>query len=108
MERKYYRQYENYDRIIPRVEDFPILPIEDGNTVPEPAVETVRQEQQVGDTAQTASRPVKMPGGLFHNFSLKADDIIILALIVMMLMEEERDDFTIIMLAIVFLSEYLF
>lgn len=90
MERKYYRQYDAYDKVIPRPQDFP------------PVYRAGTQAESVVPAAE-----VKSASG-FGGFSLKADDIILLGLIVLLLMEEEKDFLTIGLLAAVFLSEYLF
>lgn len=94
MDRKYYRQYDAYDKVIPRPDEFPPV-------------------FKAGE-----SKPVSLPSenekseiqGVFPstNISLKADDIILLGLIVLLLMEEKKDYLTIGLLAVVFLSEYLF
>ncbi len=95
MERKYYRKFDNFDKVIPRPEDFPPV-YRAGDHIPEnlPAIEKKESEVQ----------------GIFPstNISLKADDIILLGLIVILLMEEQKDYLTIGLLAVVFLSEYLF
>lgn len=89
MDRKYYRQYDVYDKVIPRPEDFP--PVYRAGTVP------VKCEE---------NEPPKVQSG--GGISFKADDIILLGLIVILLMEEQKDYITIGLLAAVFLSEYLF
>ena len=92
MERKYYRQYETYDKVIPRPEDFPPV-----YRAEQPKVNVVETTEET----QTAA---------LHNtgISLKADDIILLGLIVLLLMEEDKDYLTIGLLAAVFICEYIF
>ena len=89
MERKYYRQYDSYDKVIPRPDDFP----------PVYRVEQPKASEEATDTQVAV-----------HNtgISLKADDIILLGLIVLLLMEEDKDYLTIGLLAAVFLCEYIF
>lgn len=82
MERKYIRQYQNYDTIIPNVEDFPIL-----NDNSEKEIESNNQIQSLNN--------------------LKLDDIILLALIVMLLMEENKNFTTIAILGFLFISDYI-
>ncbi len=89
MERKYYRQYDAYDKVIPRPQDFPPV-YRAGAQQPAECVQEVKTTSGLG------------------GISLKADDIILLGLIVLLLMEEEKDFLTIGLLAAVFLSEYLF
>lgn len=92
MERKYYRQYEMYDKIVPRPEDFPPV-----YRAEQPKLKITEPTEET----QTAA---------LHNtgISLKADDIILLGLIVLLLMEEDKDYLTIGLLAAVFLCEYIF
>ncbi len=92
MERKYYRQYEPYKKIIPRQEDFPVLEFK--NEANEITNEPEKKE--------IASKNNILP------FDLKLDDIIILAVLIMLLSESEKDSITIIVLAFLFLSEYIF
>lgn len=94
MDRKYYRQYDAYDKVIPRPDEFPpVFKAGESKPLPVPSVNDKSEVQ-----------------GLFPstNISLKADDIILLGLIVILLMEEQKDYLTIGLLAVVFLSEYLF
>lgn len=92
MERRYYRQYDAYDKVIPRPEDFPpVYRVEQ----PKDVKEEIVQESQTAAVHNTG-------------ISLKADDIILLGLIVLLLMEEDKDYLTIGLLAAVFLCEYLF
>lgn len=92
MERKYYRQYDAYDKVIPRPEDFP-------------PVYRVEKTEAVKEEAPAETQAVAL-----HNtgISLKADDIILLGLIILLLMEEEKDYLTIGLLAAVFVCEYIF
>ena len=92
MERKYYRQYENYDKVVPRPEDFPPV---------------YRAEQEKPKESEALAETQNLT---LHNtgISLKADDIILLGLIVLLLMEEDKDYLTIGLLAAVFLCEYIF
>jgi len=92
LERKYYRQYDAYDKVIPRPEDFPPV---------------YRVEQPKTKKEELSAQPQAVS---VHNtaISLKADDIILLGLIVLLLMEEDKDYLTIGLLAAVFLCEYIF
>ncbi len=92
MERKYYRQREAYDKVIPRPEDFP--PVFRAGAEPEIA----RTEEKCGNNLSLPSL-----GGI----SLKTDDVILLGLIVLLLMEDNKDYLTIGLLAAVFLAEYI-
>ena len=85
MERKYYRQYENFQKVVPRQEDFPVLEF---------------KEENEDEKKELAS--VKFPG------KINVDDIIIIALLIMLLSENEKDSVMIVVLAFLFLAEYIF
>lgn len=87
MERKYYRQYENFEKIIPDSKEFPILK--------KPDAEIINSESTVASN------------NIFSG-SFKADDIIIIGILIMLLSEEQKDMSTIILLGLLLLSEYLF
>ena len=93
MERRYYRQYDAYDNVFPRPEDFPPV-YRAGVGVKD--TEEIKQETEVKSVSNNTG------------ISLKADDIILLGLIVILLMEEQKDYLTIGILAAIFLCEYLF
>ena len=92
MERKYYRQYDAYEKVVPRPEDFPpVYRVEQPLNI---------KEEQLPETQAVSLHST--------GISLKADDIILLGLIVLLLMEEDKDYLTIGLLAAVFLCEYIF
>lgn len=93
MERRYYRQYENYDTVVPRLEDFPVL-------------QGRGREAGADESLPRVAGEAKADGQNML-FGFKLDDIILIAVIVLLLMEEEKDLSAIITLAILFLSEYL-
>lgn len=86
MDRRYYRQYENFDTIIPRIEDFPIL-----NT------DTNQNKRDVNISSVSKS---------LKNFKL--DDIVLIGILVLLLAEEEKDITIILGVAFLFLAEYIF
>lgn len=90
MERKYYRQYENFNNVIPNASDFPV--INQGKTVEPEIIEEKKEVSNIG----------------LPNLNIKLDDIVIIAIIILLLCEEQKDSLTIILLAILFLSEYIF
>ncbi len=93
MERKYYRQYEPYKKVVPRQEDFPVLEFN---------AET-QADKSSGEEKRITG--VKQKGFLSD---IKVDDILILAVLIMLLSENEKDSVTILILAFLFLSEYIF
>lgn len=86
MDRRYYRQYENFDTIIPRIEDFPIL-----NTDANQSKRDVK--------ISSVSNPLK---------NLKIDDLVLIGILVLLLAEEEKDITIILGVAFLFLAEYIF
>ncbi len=87
MERKYYRQYENFEKVVPDSNEFPRINV--------PDAEVVNNDEQV-----TVSNT------LLGNF--KIDDIIIIGILIMLLNEDEKDMSTILLLGLLLLSDYLF
>jgi hypothetical protein len=85
MERRYVRQYENFENPIP---DF------NSSGLPE---EKVKVD---GEIINTEVSNIKN--------GFKLDDIILIGILIMLLNEEEKDTSTIILLALLFLSEYIF
>lgn len=85
MERRYVRQYENFEKAVP---DFNNL------SVPEEKV-SVDAEIINSETSSVKN-------------GFKIDDIILIGILIMLLNEEEKDTSTIILLALLFLSEYIF
>ena len=85
MERRYVRQYENFEN-----------PVTDFNNSGLPE-EKVRVD---GEIINTEVSNVKN--------GFKLDDIILIGILIMLLNEEEKDTSTIILLALLFLSEYIF
>ncbi len=79
MERRYVRQYENFEKVLPDNQE-------------------AKGEITV-QNAETASN---------KSFDFKLDDIIIIGILIMLLNEEEKDTSTIILLALLFLSDYIF
>ena len=89
MERKYYRQYENFQKVIPRQDDFPVLEFKE---------EVLQNNEEVKKEVASVTFPGK----------INLDDIIIIALLIMLLSENEKDSVMIIVLAFLFLAEYIF
>ena len=87
MERKYYRQYENFEKIVPDSKEFPILKT--------PDAEIIKSESSVASN------------NIFSG-NFKIDDIIIVGILLMLLSEEEKDMTTIILLGLLLLSDQLF
>ena len=87
MERKYYRQYENFEKIVPNSKEFPVLNAPDAEIV--------------NNDTEVASKNI-----LSGNFKL--DDIIIIGILIMLLNEEEKDMSTILLLCLLLLSDYIF
>jgi len=85
MDRRYYREFENYDTVVPRVEDFPVL-----NT-----------ENKVSptDAARQSTGFIK---------GLKSDDMMLLFVLVLLLMEDEKDVSAILSVVALLLAEYIF
>lgn len=78
MERRYVRQYENFEKLIPESNNVQV---------------SENKEYEVANK---------------KNFDFKLDDIIIIGILIMLLNEEEKDTSTIILLALLFLSDYIF
>ena len=87
MERRYVRQYENFENAIP-----------DFNKVQFPEKKEVVDGEIINKDTEVA--------GVKSGFKL--DDIILIGILIMLLNEEEKDTSTIILLALLFLSEYIF
>ena len=87
MERRYVRQYENFENAIP-----------DFNNVKFPEKKEVVDGEIINKDTEIAG--VKS--------GCKLDDIILIGILIMLLNEEEKDTSTIILLALLFLSEYIF
>ncbi len=83
MERRYYRQYENFDTVVPRIDDFPVL---DAHTA---------ASTKCDDNSAILS-------------GIKADDIILLGILILLLLEDEKDITAILGIAFLFLAEYIF
>jgi hypothetical protein len=77
VERRYVRQYENFENLVPEGKD--VFPSENN-------------ECEISGK---------------KNIDFKLDDIIIIGILIMLLNEEEKDTSTIILLALLFLSEYI-
>ncbi len=82
MQRRYYRQYENFDNIVPKSDDFPII----SNI-------TNKTQTELQNTSNA------------NTFGI--DDIILLAILVLLLSEEEKDITSILGIAFLFLAEYI-
>ncbi len=93
MQRRYYRQFENYDTVVPRLEDFPVL-----------GAETAEANEPVLPVVSEEKTEISSKNSLF---GLQLDDIIIIAVIILLLMEEEKDLSAIAVLGLLFLSGYL-
>ena len=93
MQRRYYRQFENYDTVVPRLEDFPVL-----------GAETVVANEPELPAVSEEKTEISSKNSLF---GLQLDDIIIIAVIILLLMEEEKDLSAIAVLGLLFLSGYL-
>ena len=87
MERRYIRQYENFEKAVP---DFNQLQFSQEKSIPD--------EEAINKEAEIAS----------FKAGFKIDDIILIGILIMLLNEEEKDTSTIILLALLFLSEYIF
>lgn len=87
MERKYYRQYENFEKVVPNSNDFPVLK--------NPDAEIIKSESTIASN------------NIFSG-NFKADDIIIIGILIMLLSEEQKDMSTILLLGLLLLSDYLF
>jgi hypothetical protein len=85
MERRYVRQYENFENPVPDLNN---------SVLPE---EKVKVD---GEIINTEVSNIKN--------GFKLDDIILIGILIMLLNEEEKDTSTIILLALLFLSEYIF
>lgn len=86
MDRRYYRQYENFDTIVPRIEDFPVLNSE------------VNENKREIKT-NSANNLLK---------DLKLDDLVLIGILALLLAEEEKDITVILGVAFLFLAEYIF
>lgn len=87
MDRRYYRQYENFDTVVPRIEDFPVLGSDSADNK--------------SDASKIQSLPASING-------LKIDDLVLVGILVLLLMEDEKDTATILSIAFLFLAEYIF
>ena len=88
MERKYVRQYQNYDTIIPNMEEFQFVSNNDN--------EIFKKNEENSKEIQSV-----------NNINLKTDDIILLALIALFLFENNGNMSTVLILGFLFLSEYI-
>ena len=86
MERRYVRQYQNYDTIIPDINDFQILNGESNEL----------KEKDNNKSIQSVD-----------NSSFKADDLILLGLLAIFLMEENKNWSMILILGLIFISDYI-
>ena len=84
MDRRYYRKYENYDTVVPRPEDFPML----------------NSDNKV---SELNNNNVKL-----NSESLKNEDLLLLVVLALLLMEEEKDMTAILSIAMLFFVEYIF
>ena len=85
MERKIVRQYENFDTVIPQIDEFPILnQMEEINNTQSPEVKTINSV-----------------------LDFKIDDLILIGLMVILLMEQEKNIPALIALGILFISDYI-
>lgn len=84
MDRRYYRKYENYDLVVPRPEDFPVLNADN----------KIRSEE---------TKVIKANQNPF-----KTDDIVLLAVLVILLMEEEKDWTAIFSIGALLFADYIF
>ncbi len=85
MDRRYYRKFENYDTVVPRPEDFPVLNAQN-------EISNCGTDNRVSEISQ----------------GLKTDDIVLLVILVLLLMEEEKDMTAIFSVAALLLSGYIF
>ena len=86
MDRRYYRNYENYDTIVPRPEDFPVLN-SDSQMNSEKTAHLAQKSDSVG---------------------LKSDDLVLIVVLVLLLMEEEKDMTAIFSVVALLLAGYIF
>lgn len=100
MERRYQRQYENFSGVVPRPEDFPVL---DDSTLKTKNPEKSEKDEHTRNN--TSPTHISAANSLLSNFKL--DDILLVVILILMLTEEEKDIPTIIVLAVLLLSEYL-
>ncbi len=85
VDRRYLRQYENYDTIIPKSEDFPTIN-QDGSTV-----------RKVASDINSSN---------LENFHI--DDIVLIGILILLLSEDQKDITAILGIAFLFLAEYIF
>lgn len=85
MDRRYSRKYENFDTIVPRVEDFPVL----------------NSNNQINNENEQKSVNSMIEG-------LKTDDIVLLTVLVILLMEEEKDFSAILSIGALLFAGYIF
>ena len=85
MDRRYYRKYENFDTVVPRVEDFPVLNADN-------QIAAFEEENKI----QPANA-----------HSLNTDDLVLLVVLVILLMEEEKDLTAILGVAALLFSGYI-
>ena len=86
MDRRYYRKHENYDTVIPRAEDFPVL----------------NAQNEISNSSVDNSITKADKEGF------KTDDLILLAILVLLLMEEEKDITAIFSVAALLFAGYIF
>ena len=97
MERRYQRQYENFSGVVPRPEDFPVLGNNAGEQINTPKPENIRKD--------ASPAHISAANSFLSNFKLY--DILLVVILILMLTEEEKDIPTIIVLAVLLLSEYM-
>ena len=85
MDRRYYRKYENFDTVVPRVEDFPIL----------------NSDNRISEVSNEAT--VK-----YASDDVKTDELILLVVLIVLLMEEEKDMSAILSVAALLFAGYIF
>ena len=86
MDRRYYKKYENFETVVPRVEDFPILNSDN-------QISSLDSENSIQSVPKV---------------SLKADDLVLLGVLFLLLMEEEKDVTAIVSVAAILLAGYIF
>ena len=82
MERKIVRQYENFDTVIPKIDDFPVFN--------QTETESTQEIKRINSTSD-----------------MKIDDLILIGLIAILLMEQEKNIPALIALGILFISDYI-
>ncbi len=92
MERRFLRQYENFDTVVPDISEFPIL--EDKNQ---------QSDEVIAEQHENTEKQVKS----FDISNMKTDDLILLGLIGVLFLDKENNMNVIIILALLFLSDYI-